>query len=88
MALCEGGFGYDMAMIAASIADLTEDLSEEFAKAATLLHRQIKYGLTGSAAIAFHEAGFADRHVATFLGAPGEMSWFGPAYVPPASKKT
>ena len=68
VALCEGGFGYDMAMIAASIADLTEDLSEEVAKAATLLHRQIKYGLTGSAAIAFHEAGFADRHVATLLG--------------------
>jgi len=32
------------------------------------LQKQIKYGRTERAAIAFHEAGFADRHVASLLG--------------------
>jgi hypothetical protein len=68
VALCESGFGYDVAMIAASIADLTEDLGEDLQGAAALLQRQIKYGLTERSAIAFHEAGFADRYVATLLG--------------------
>ena len=68
VALCESGFGYDVAMIAASIADLTEGLAEDLHAAAALLQRQIKYGLTERSAIAFHEAGFADRHVAMLLG--------------------
>lgn len=68
VALCEHGFGYDAAMIAASIADLTEGLSEELETATAFLQRQIKYGLADRSAIAFHEAGFADRHVATLLG--------------------
>lgn len=55
-------------MIAASIADLTEALGEDLQDAAALVQRQIKYGLTERSAIAFHEAGFADRHVATLLG--------------------
>lgn len=54
-------------MIAASIADLTEDLDDQLRSAATILQRQIKYGLTDMATIAFHEAGFADRYVATVL---------------------
>lgn len=68
VALCESGFSFDAAMIAASIADLTEGLDEVLHSAAAVLQRQIKYGLTDKAAIAFHEAGFADRYVATFLG--------------------
>ena len=68
VALCENGFGYDLAMIVASIADLTEGMSEDVQSAAVLLQRQIKYGLSERSAIAFHEAGFADRHVASFLG--------------------
>lgn len=68
VALCESGFGYDVAMIAASIADLTEELDEALHTGASLLQRQIKHGLTNRAAIAFHEAGFADRHVASLLG--------------------
>lgn len=68
VALCESGFGYDVAMIAASIADLAEELDEALHTAASLLQKQIKYGLTDPAAIAFHEAGFADRHVASRLG--------------------
>ncbi|WP_180275814.1 DEAD/DEAH box helicase [Sphingobium sp. IP1] len=68
VALCESGFGFDAAMIAASIADLTEGLDEALHTAAALLQRQIKYGLTDRAAIAFYEAGFADRYVATVLG--------------------
>ncbi len=68
VALCESGFGYDVAMIAASIADLTEEMDSALHTGASLLQKQIKYGLTDRAAIAFHEAGFADRHVATLLG--------------------
>ena len=68
VALCEGGFGYDVAMIVASIADLAEETDDALYGAASLLQRQIKAGLTDEAALAFHEAGFADRHVATFLG--------------------
>jgi len=68
VALCEGGFGYDVAMIVASIADLAEEKDEALYNAASLLQRQIKTGLTERAALAFHEAGFADRHVAAFLG--------------------
>lgn len=68
VALCEGGFGYDVAMIVASIADLAEELDEALYNAASLLQRQIKTGLTEQAALAFHEAGFADRHVAALLG--------------------
>ncbi|WP_220792231.1 DEAD/DEAH box helicase [Gluconacetobacter azotocaptans] len=71
VALCESGFGFDAAMIAASIADLTEDLDGQLHSAAAFLQRQIKYGLTDRATIAFHEAGFADRYVATVLG----MAW-------------
>lgn len=68
VALCESGFGYDVAMIVASIADLAEELDEALYNAASLLQRQIKTGLTERAALAFHEAGFADRHVAASLG--------------------
>lgn len=68
VALCEGGFGYDVAMIVASIADLAEEADEALYRAASLLQRQIKTGLTDRAALAFHEAGFADRHVAAILG--------------------
>ncbi|TIR56643.1 MAG: DEAD/DEAH box helicase [Mesorhizobium sp.] len=68
VALCESGFGYDVAMIAASVADLTEELDDALYTGASLLQKQIKYGLTDRAAIAFHEAGFADRHVASLLG--------------------
>ena len=64
VALCESGFGYDVAMVVASIADLTENLSGTLHAAFALIQRQIKYGLTERSAIAFHEAGFADRHVA------------------------
>ncbi|WP_169711370.1 DEAD/DEAH box helicase [Erythrobacter dokdonensis] len=68
VALCESGFGYDLAMIAASIADLAEGLDDALHTEATLLQKQIKYGLTDRAAIAFYEAGFADRHIASLLG--------------------
>lgn len=69
VALCEGGFGYDVAMIVASIADLAEEMDEALYVATLRLQRQIKTGLTEAAALAFHEAGFADRHIAGLLGA-------------------
>ncbi len=68
VALCESGFGYDIAMIVASISDLAEELDQGLHAGTSLLQKQIKYGLSERAAIAFHEAGFADRHVASLLG--------------------
>jgi superfamily II DNA/RNA helicase len=67
VALCENGFGYDAAMVVASLADLTESLDQNAYRALSLLQRQVKHGLSDGAAIAFIEAGFADRVVATRL---------------------
>jgi len=67
VALCEGGFGYDVAMIVASLADLVEPLEPNVYAAMALLQRQVKYGLTDKAAISFVEAGFSDRFVASML---------------------
>jgi len=50
------------------IADLTEELDDALYTGTSLLQKQIKYGLTDRVAIAFHEAGFADRYVASTLG--------------------
>lgn len=68
VSLCENGFGYDLAMIVASIADLAELMDANLYSAVAFLQRQIKNGLSDTAAIAFYEAGFADRHVASVLG--------------------
>lgn len=65
--LCESGFGYDVAMIVASLTDLAEGLDAQLHTAAAFLQKQVKYGLTDKAAIAFHESGFADRYVASLL---------------------
>ena len=40
VALCESGFGYDVAMIAASIADLTEELDDALHMGTSLLQKQ------------------------------------------------
>jgi hypothetical protein len=45
VALCESGFGYDVAMIIASFADLAEGVDDDLQAAASLLQRQVKYGL-------------------------------------------
>ncbi len=67
VSLCESGFGYDLAMVLASLADLLEPLDANLYADVALLQKQVKYGLTDSAAIAFFEAGFADRFVASML---------------------
>lgn len=67
VALCESGFGYDVAMIVASVADFVEGLDSDVHEAVKLLQRQIKCGLPDKAALAFYEAGFADRFVAESL---------------------
>lgn len=69
VALCEGGFGYDVAMIVASLTDLVEPVDEALHSAMTSLQKRVKYGLTDQAALAFLEAGFADRVIAGSLGA-------------------
>jgi len=70
VALCENGFGYDVAMVIATLADLAEPLDPGVQDALAALQRQVKNGLTGRAALAFLEAGFADRVVASALAAP------------------
>lgn len=67
VALCENGFGYDAAMVVASMADLTEGTEGFRHDALASLQKVVKYGLKSDAAIAFQEAGFADRIVATDL---------------------
>lgn len=67
VALCEGAFAYDLAMITASLADLAEGTDEVLFAGFSKLQKQIKYGLTDPSAIAFTEAGFADRVVASVL---------------------
>ena len=67
VALRENGFGYDVAMIVASMADLVEDFDPVLFEELGKLQRIIKCGLTSMSAIAFYEAGFADRVVAQSL---------------------
>ncbi len=67
VALCEGAFAYDLAMVTASLTDLAEGLDEILHAGFSALQKQIKYGLTDLAAIAFIEAGFGDRIVANYL---------------------
>lgn len=67
VALCEGAFAYDLAMITASLADLAEGTDEVIFAGVSKFQKQIKYGLTDPSAIAFIEAGFADRVVASSL---------------------
>lgn len=69
VALCENGFGYDVAMIIATLADLAEPLDPIVQGALALLQRQVKHGVSDLAALAFLEAGFADRVVASALAA-------------------
>lgn len=67
VALCENGFGYEAAMIVASLADFAEAPDDDLRGDLAVLQQQIKYGLSSSAAIGFFEAGFPDRVVATEL---------------------
>ncbi|WP_370334511.1 DEAD/DEAH box helicase [Parvularcula marina] len=69
VAICEGGFGFDLAMVVASMADLVEPLNEDLYRELVLLQRQIKNGLSNPAALAFYDAGFKDRVVAQALAA-------------------
>jgi superfamily II DNA/RNA helicase len=61
--ICESAFGYDLAMIIATMADLSEELSPEVSGALGFLQKEIRYGLSSDAAIAYFESGFADRVV-------------------------
>lgn len=63
VALCESGFGFEAAMIAASASDLAEDIDESTQRALASLQRSLRYGLSSETEIALYEAGFADRVV-------------------------
>lgn len=67
IALCEGGFSYEGAMVIATLADLSEGLNEVVRNAFKLLQRQMKAGLTTGAALGMYEVGFADREIAKDL---------------------
>jgi helicase len=69
VALCEGGFGYEGAMVIATLADLTEGVSEPLRDAFKFLQRQMKAGLALAPALGMYEVGFADREIAKDLGA-------------------
>lgn len=69
VALCEGGFGYEGAMIIATLADLADGLNDVLRDAFKFLQRQMKVGLASAAALGMYEVGFADREIAKDLGA-------------------
>lgn len=69
VAICERGFGFELSMVVASMADLAEPLDENLHKRLILLQRQIKNGLSNAAALAFYEGGFVDRVVSQALAA-------------------
>ncbi len=69
VAICESGFGFELAMVVASIADLVEPIDEDLYVQLVQLQRQIKNGLSDAAALAFYESGFKDRVVAQELAA-------------------
>ena len=69
VALCEGGFAYEGAMVVATLADLAEGMGGGVAEAFKLLQRQMKAGLTTGPALGMYEVGFASREIATDLGA-------------------
>jgi ATP-dependent DNA helicase len=66
--ICEAAFGYQIAMTVATMADVEEGIDDDVFAALSLLQRKLKYGLDSGAAIAFFEAGFADRRLASELG--------------------
>ncbi|WP_181165258.1 MULTISPECIES: DEAD/DEAH box helicase [unclassified Mesorhizobium] len=65
--ICENGFSYDLAMVISSIADLIEPVAAALYERLVVLQKRVKFGLESPAAIAFFEAGFADRVVAQSL---------------------
>ncbi|WP_375159638.1 hypothetical protein [Bradyrhizobium sp. RDT46] len=68
VALCEGGFGYEGAMVVATLADLAEDLDGSINEAFKILQRQMKAGLATGPALGMYEVGFADREIAKDIG--------------------
>lgn len=66
--ICESAFGYDFAMVVATMSDLCEAEAPELSKKMGRLQKQLKYGLGTDAAITLYESGFADRVVAQALG--------------------
>jgi hypothetical protein len=68
VSICESAFGYDLAMIISTMADLTESDSADLSKALARLQKKVKYGLSADSAIALYESGFTDRVVSQALG--------------------
>jgi superfamily II DNA/RNA helicase len=64
VAIRESAFGYDLAMIVATMADLTEESVAALSGVLGFLQRQIKSGLPSASAISIYESGFSDRPLA------------------------
>jgi hypothetical protein len=69
VALCEGGFAYEGAMVVATLADLAEGVDDTVRDAFKLLQRQMKAGLTTGPALGMYEVGFSGREIAKDLAA-------------------
>lgn len=67
VSLCEGAFGFEASMIAASLADLSEAVDDNTRKAFGKLQRSLRYGLGKPGEIALYEAGFSDRFIVQAL---------------------
>jgi hypothetical protein len=67
--MCENGLGYEMAMLVVTMTDSVEGQADALHRELALLQRRLKCGLDSESALAFFEAGFADRKVAGVLGA-------------------
>ncbi|WPO41186.1 hypothetical protein [Tardiphaga sp. 42S5] len=67
VALYEGGFAYEGAMIVATLADLAEGMHDTIVDAFKFLQRQMKAGLATGQALGMYEVGFGDREIAKDL---------------------
>jgi hypothetical protein len=69
VALCEGGFAYEGAMVVATFADLSEGMDDTIVDAFKFLQRQMKAGLATASTLGMYEVGFSDREIAKDLSA-------------------
>jgi POLQ-like helicase len=72
VALCEQTFGFEFALLLASVkesfvARATEELGESIAGHLDLLQKRLKYGLPSLDCISYYEAGFSERVIAQAL---------------------
>ena len=69
--ICEGGLGYDGALLVSAVCEFVEIMGREGAddliKYMQVFQKRLKYGLPTETAIVLHELGFSDRIIAQDL---------------------